>query len=226
MAKGTLHGTATVVSAHENAPQSSNDGESTLIDLFTDRFDSWSYELKLDVQPEGGAAYRVSGEYRMPSRVHAIRKSLSGPPKLTPGVVLPVAIDASDPQKVEILWKELIRSGGTSQLYGESFSAKSLVADIRDAVTARTDPGPPANEPSSPRPTAERFPPIEGVDFDTYIAAVLPLTRGGVAAADVVAHYEASGFPVGRVPQVAQAWAERTAATPELDEWYRYLTQT
>ena len=44
--------------------------------------------------------------------------------------------------------------------------------------------------------------------------------------ADLIAHYEASGFPTGRVPAIARAWAERTAATPVLDEWYRYLTQT
>ena len=212
MARATVSGTATVVSARE--------------DIAREGFNSTAWELELEVRPDGQSSYRVSGQFTMPNRVHKIRKTLSGPPQLAAGVVLPVAIDATDPQRIEILWKELTRSGGMSQLYGEQFSAKGLINDVRDAVTTKTPAAPPSTAPASPRPTAKTFPPIGGVDFDTYIAAVLPVARGDVKEADLIAHYEASGFPVGRVPAIAIAWAERTAADPVLDEWYRYLTQT
>ena len=226
MARATIPGTATVVTAKENAPQYGPEGESTFIDLITDRFDSTSWELQLEVRAEGKAAYTVSGTYSMPSRVHTIRRSLNGPPRLAAGVVLPVTVDVADPQRIEILWKELARSGGTAQLYGEQFSVRSLIDDVRSAVTPAAPSAPPSVAPTSPRPTAETYPPIGGVDFDTYIAAVLPVARGELAAADVIAHYEANGFPAGRVPEIAQAWVERASADPVLDEWYRYLTQT
>ncbi len=226
MARTTLPGTATVLSAKEIPPQRSSEGESSFIDLITDRFDSTLWQLQLEVRPDGAGAYEVAGEFSMPSTVHAIRRSLSGPPRLAPGVLLPVAIDAGDPQRVEILWKQLIRSGGTAQLYEEGFGARGLLHDLRDAVKPTEQTLPPSAAPSFPRPTPEAYPPIGGVDFDTYIAAVLPVARGEVKASDVVAHYEASGFPAGRVPEIAQAWAERAGADPVLDEWYRYLTQT
>jgi len=227
MARATVSGTATVVSAREDIDQDwSDSGEASFVDIVKDRFDSTAWELELEVRPDGQSSYRVSGQFTMPNRVHKLRKTLSGPPQLAAGVVLPVAIDATDPQRIEILWKELIRSGGMSQLYGERFSAKGLINDFRDAVTTKTPAAPPSTAPASPRPTAKTFPPIGGVDFDTYIAAVLPVARGDVKEADLIAHYEASGFPIGRVPAIATAWAERTAADPVLDEWYGYLTQT
>jgi len=226
MARVKLSGTATVVSACKNESESVDNGESTFVDLITDRFESTLWDLELDVRPDGQSAFRLSGQYKMPNRVHKIRKGFSGPPQLAPGVVLPVAIEDAEPRRVEILWKQLIRSGGMSQLYGEQFSLKGIVDDFRDAIKVTTVAPPPSAPPSSPRPTAETFPPIDGVDFDTYIAAVLPISRGEVKEADLIAHYEASGFPVGRVPPIAQAWANRAAADPVLHEWYRYLTQT
>jgi len=227
MARAMLSGTATVVSAREDiAREGFDDGEASFAGAVLDVFKSTAWELELEVRPDGQSSYRVSGQFRMPNRVHKIRKTLSGPPQLAAGVVLPVAIDAADPQRIEILWKELVRSGGMSQLYGEQFSARELINDFRDAVTAKTPAAPSSSAPASPRPTAKTFPPIDGVDFDTYIAAVLPVARGDVQEADLIAHYEASGFPIGRVPAIATAWAERTAADPVLDEWYGYLTQT
>ena len=226
MARATFPGTATVLAAKEIPPQRSSEGESTFIDLITDRFDSTLWRLRLEVRPDGGGDYEVAGEFSMPSKVHSVRRSLSGPPRLAAGVVLPVAIDAADPQRIEILWKQLIKSGGTAQLYEQGFTVKRLIDDLRDAVKPAEQALPPSVAPSSPRPTPEAYPPIGGVDFDTYIAAVLPVARGEVKAADVVSHYEANGFPAGRVPEIAQAWAERAGADPVLDEWYRYLTQT
>ena len=206
-------------SAHDN-------GDPSFVDMIVGIFESTLWDLELDVRPDGQPAFRLSGQFEMPNRVHKIRKSLSGPPQLAPGVVLPVSIEAAEPRRVEILWKQLIRSGGMSQLYGEQVSLKGIVDDFRDATKVTTVAPPPSAPPSSPRPTAETFPPIGGVDFDTYIAAVLPIARGQVKEADLIAHYEASGFPAGRVPAIAQAWANRTGADPVLDEWYRYLTQT
>ena len=226
MARATHPGTATVVSARENVAHYGNEGESTVIDLVTDHFDSTTWNLELDVQTEGQPSYRVSGMFAMPNRVHKLRRSLLGPPKLTAGVVLPVAIAAGDPQRIEILWKELVRSGGVAQLYGEQFSVGSLVSDIRDAFRTKTPEPPPSTAPTSARPTAASHPPIGGVDFDTYIAAVTPVARGLVTEADLIAHYEANGFPGGQAPEIAQAWAERGAADPVVYEWYRYLTQT
>jgi hypothetical protein len=222
MGRQRVRGTATVVSAHEVVPHSSAEGEAMLVQEVAEHLAGAStWELELDVQPPAGDAYRTQGTFRMPNRLHKLRKVFAGPPRLQAGVELPVDIDAGDPTAIEIDWKALKASGGTDQLYPRSLGPLGQVKDLLDDLQRLGgDAGPP---PSCPRPTPETHPPILGVDFDTWIATIQALQRAGLSNPDEVhAYCEARGFPVGRTQVVDADWRRVTQTDNAAAEWYHW----
>lgn len=212
-----------MVSALEVAPHTGpDDGESMIIEEVADHLVGAStWRLELEVRLPQGDAYRVRGTYRMPNRLHRIRKVFAGPPRLQPGVELPVHIDAADPLALEIDWKALKSSGGADQLYPRSLGplgqVKDLVADLQRLGGKA---GPP---PTSPRPTPITHPPIMGVDFDLWIDTIHALQRDQVTDTEAVhAYCEARGFPVGRTEVVDADWRQVTQTDNVAAEWYQW----
>ncbi len=73
--------------------------------------------------------------------------------------------------------------------------------------------------PAMPRPTAESHPPIEGVDYDTWIRANVQVGRGGAPADQRISILERHGFPVGRAEEVDAAWWALTQTDDALRDW-------
>lgn len=184
------------------------------------RFGGTDWDLELEVTVPGQPAYRVAGRWQLPNKVVKLRRTIEGPARLTVGMVLPVTVDSSDHAKVDIDWKAFKASGADAQLHPEIGSVrrelKSFVKDLR------TREPPPV--PTSPRPTAESHPPIEGVDFDAWMTAIVAIVRGKVSAADCPALYDAHGFPAGRGEAISAQWYERLQSDEVLRDWYVHDT--
>jgi hypothetical protein len=215
-------GSATVITAKELVGNPGAQGESWWWDdLGSHLWGKSRWALELDVQPATGAAYRVRDVFKMPNRLHKLRRLLDGPPKLQPGVVLPVQIDDSDPNGVEIDWKAFAESDGTGQLYGGEpgvrETLRGFVAELRS-----DGPTPARPEPVGPRPDPVSHPPIEGVDYDTWTRVSADFVREGRPRNEWIGFCEANGFPVGRVEAINTEWYERTLTDEVLRAWYLY----
>lgn len=223
MGPGAVRGTARVVSAREVAAHvGPDDGQSmVLAEVAGHIAGATTWQLELEVRPPQGETYRVQGTYRMPNRLHRVRKVFAGPPRLQAGVELPVQIDAHDPRSLQIDWKALKASGGVDQLHPRSLGPLGQVKDlIADLQRLGGGAGPP---PSSPRPTALTHPPILGVDFDLWIDTIHGLQRDQVTDTEAVhAYCEARGFPVGRTEVVDADWRRVTDTDNAAAEWYRW----
>lgn len=90
-------------------------------------------------------------------------------------------------------------------------SLRQYVADLRAT--------PESTPPAVPRPTPESHPPVEGVDYDQWVQAVLAVTRRMDPAA-LDAHYRSHGFPAGRGDAISATWYARVRTDPILNEWY------
>jgi hypothetical protein len=70
------------------------------------------------------------------------------------------------------------------------------------------------------RPTHEAYPPIEGVDYEMWIAATVGIVRDKVPASQVSAYYDTCGFPVGRGEAISAEWYQRLQSDDFLRGWY------
>lgn len=98
-----IEGTATIVGAKRDADWAgkAQDGESWWWEDAYGSFAKQGYELELEVSVPGREPYTVRGRFKAPAkaeRVGLTRASLSA------GIELPVRVDRSDPERVEIDW--------------------------------------------------------------------------------------------------------------------------
>jgi hypothetical protein len=181
------------------------------------RFGKTVWVMELDVHPASGAAYRVQGEFKVPNKLFKVRNVLKGRPSFPPGLSLPVTVEDGDPSKVTIDWSGFEAEGGVERLYPHDESVTDTVRDF--VAELRSKPTTP--EPDVPRPSAATHPPVEGVDYDQWVDAVLTLTRRmDFEARDT--HYQARGFPVGRGDAISTVWFERVQADPTVNAWFLY----
>lgn len=214
-----VQATAVIVGARRGVDGSGgpDDGESYWWqDALDARFGKDRWSLELDVHLPGHAPYRVVGEWKVPNRLQTFRNAFKGKQTLRPGVLLPVLVDATDASKVAIDWDTFRRSGGADQVTASdeptvSQSVKQAVADMRAGPSA----------PTHPRPTAASHPPIEGVDYDRFVAAVAGMKRK-MTERDREVRYAAQGFPPGRGDAIAAAWSDRLRDDGALLDWYQY----
>lgn len=190
-------------------------------DVIGHRFGKTTWVMALDVHPTGGASYRVQDEFHVPNKLFRLRDMAKGRPHFRSGMALPVDVDDRNPAKVTIDWDAFAARGGVAALYGAdesvSDSVRSFVADVRSR--------PAAPAPDVSRPTATTHPPVEGVDFDQWVGAVLSVPRRMDAAA-LDAHYQSHGFPAGRGDEISATWYERVKIDPVLNVWYLYEQET
>lgn len=190
-------------------------------DWFTDvlghRFGKTRWVMALDVQLPGGSHHRVEGEFKVPNKLFKLRHIHKGQPWFRAGLRLPVTIDDRQSGGVTIDWDEFERRGGVAGLYPDEES----VADTVRGFVAEVRSQPAAPEPDVPRPDRTTHPPVEGVDFDQWLGAVLGVRRR-MAPAELEAHYQASGFPAGRGDAISAVWYERVQADPAVNAWYLY----
>jgi len=98
---------------------------------------------------------------------------------------------------------------------------------IKDQLTAHLDDirsAPPA--PTVPRPTPETHPPIEGVDYDTWVRATIRQVRAGVGADGQAAFLEAQGFPAGRADAITDGWWARAHTDDAVRDWFGHDSRT
>ncbi|MBA2282390.1 MAG: hypothetical protein M3527_06595 [Actinomycetota bacterium] len=227
MGRRDVRGRATIASARRPGTSESDGDEFFLVGLASHAFGKERWDLELDVEVPGWATYRVSGTWRVPNRLWKVRKILDGPGRLFPGIVVPVVVDAGNASKVDIDWDDFKSSGSDAQLYPDTGSVRQalsgLLADLRSTTPGEAAPKP---RPAGDRPTAAVFPPIEGVDYDTWMRAVVGVMRHRVPEGEQAAHYEARGFPAGRALDVSAAWFDRVKADARLRVWYVYDCDT
>jgi len=71
-----------------------------------------------------------------------------------------------------------------------------------------------------PRPTPETHPPIEGVDYETWIRATVGIVRKKIPPSEYDAYYQSHGFPAGRADAVNAGWYERVQSDDVLQGWF------
>jgi hypothetical protein len=111
-----------------------------------------------------------------------------------------------------------VKSGGMSRQEFEGYvdeyvSKGELTAEDGEAFKQR------AGEPN-PRPTTETHPPVEGVDYETWIRATVGIVRKKIPPSEHAAYYESCGFPAGRGEAISAAWYERVKTDAVLSGWY------
>ena len=116
MARSTLKADALVLASRWDA-ESREQGDGMLDAAVGLVFNSRTYDLDLEVRPPSGAAFRVTGRYKSPSRLGGITKSFYDW-RIVPGMTLPVLLQADGlgqpvaGGKVEIDWAEFADNGG------------------------------------------------------------------------------------------------------------------
>ncbi len=95
----------------------------------------------------------------------------------------------------------------------------SVIDDIRAIGDTVED-----ARPSPDRPTATQ-PPIEGVDYRTWMTVKAGLVRDAVHPTHVEVYAVHRDVPAGRWPAVDAAWQSRADADPGLGAWVTYDTQ-
>lgn len=186
---------ATIVSARRPAGHNRPEESFWWQDVWALRFGREDWTLELEVSVPGREPYRLTGEWTVPHRTWKLRKSLDGPRRVPLGLVVPVTVDSRDGSKVEIDWTD---------------------ADMYP----REAPEPPAGVPAPTPPSEASLAPIEGVGYDTWIAAVNGIVREKIAVKEHPAYYESHGFPAGRGEAVSARWYERVKADDALREQY------
>ena len=94
---GRVQASATIVSAARPAEHYDPSESFWWQDAWSFRFGGQDWTLELEVTVPGQAPYKVAGEWKVPNKLWKLSKSLDGPGRLTPGMVLPVTVDSSDP---------------------------------------------------------------------------------------------------------------------------------
>jgi hypothetical protein len=110
-AADAIEGTAKIVAVDRDADWAgkAKDGESWWWEDAYDSFAKKGYELDLEVSIPGHEPYRVRDRFKVPAkaeRTGLMRESL------TPGLELPVRVDRSDPQRVEVDWSRFAADPG------------------------------------------------------------------------------------------------------------------
>ena len=70
------------------------------------------------------------------------------------------------------------------------------------------------------RPTPAAYPPVEGVDYEMWIAATVGIIRNKVSGSQVSAYYDTCGFPAGRGEQISAVWYQRVQSDDFLRGWF------
>lgn len=73
-----------------------------------------------------------------------------------------------------------------------------------------------------PRPGEPNHPPVEGVDYRTWVIVKAGLVRDSVHPAHVDAYAEHRGVPKGRWTAVDAAWSQRAEQDPNVQVWSAY----
>jgi hypothetical protein len=189
--------------------------------------------------PEGGASRHVEAQVRRldgDGRVEAVAGRLQGHAwwLMEEGDTIPVRVDEAgrvvgfDRAAVEALYAERTdelkvarkRFSSLRHLYrqdvGVERSQLSAARDIlREAAGApRKIWGDIRATDAAPLPQGDPCPPVEGVDFTTFVAVQAALVRDRVGKADHEAVATAMGVPPGRWAVASDAWMRRVRSDP------------
>lgn len=110
-------------------------------DLGSAVFGKTAWDVALEVRPPGGQPYQLQIRTKQPNKLFGIRGFLDGTTAIAPGLVLPVLIDAANPNDVRIDWKAFeATAGARERMQGAEDDRRSAQATSIYAQKLRDDP--------------------------------------------------------------------------------------
>jgi len=111
--RDAIEGTAVIIASEPDSRGTAEAGQAGThpLDFGLNVLGSHGYRLVLEVRLPGREPYEVAGRFKVPRRAEnasLVKRAVS----LQAGIELPVRVEASDPQAVEVDWKRFIDDPG------------------------------------------------------------------------------------------------------------------